>query len=333
MADYDVANRNYPSSGTIRYSPEVFSMKVMRIFTESTVHNEICNNDYEGDIKGKGDTVAIRVAPTYMNTNIYDVDEELVFETPSDLARQLPIDQAAYVAFALDDVDKVQSDLSLMEIFAERAANSLKIDIDKEVLLNISTGAMDTAAAATAGWATNSTGNEGLLAGKVSASWNLGGASAAGCVAIDGTNAVDYIADLGSVLDEADVGDEGRWVTLPAWYTNMLKKSDLKAADVTGDATGVIRTGLIGEIDRFKCYRTNLMNHVTDADGGAGSTSVEAFYVNAGVKDACTFASQLTKTKTTEDPKRFRELWASLMVYGRKVIMPEALATLYCYKG
>jgi len=220
-----------------------------------------------------------------------------------------------------------------MEIFAERAANSLKIDIDREVLLHMSTLAMSEAQATAASWATGSTGNQGAKAGKVSASWDLGSATAAGCIGIDGTNAVDYIADLGSVLDEADVPDDNRWCTLPAWYTNMLKKSDLKSADVTGDSTGVIRTGLIGEIDRFKIYRTNLMNHVTDADGGAGSTSVEAFYVQAGVKDATTFASQLTKTKQTEDPKRFRELWASLLVYGRDVIMQEALATLYCYKS
>lgn len=43
-------------------------------------------------------------------------------------------------------------------------------------------------------------------------------------VQITATNAVDMIADLGTVLDEADVPDEGRYFVIPAWYTTEVIK-------------------------------------------------------------------------------------------------------------
>lgn len=41
-------NATYPSSGAVKYAPIIFSSKVMRLYTESTVAMEICNSDYEG---------------------------------------------------------------------------------------------------------------------------------------------------------------------------------------------------------------------------------------------------------------------------------------------
>jgi len=313
----------YPSSGTIQYAPLLFSKKVMRLFTESTILNEITNNDYEGEIKGKGDQVQVRVAPTYMTVNDYVVNVDISFETPGEDARTLNIDQAKYVAFKLDEVDKVQSDLGLMGIFAERAANSLDIDTSRAVLSTMGLGAYDDSADV---WGAHTSGNIGATAGKLSGSFDLGVAGTP--IQVTASNALESIVDLGTVLDEADVPQEGRFIVLPAWFCNYLKKGDLKRADITGDGTGVIRSGLIGQIDNFMVYRSNLLKHVTDAH----LNSPEAFYVIAGVTDATTFASQVTKTETTPVENGFGEKWKTLLVYGNKVIQPEALAMFYCTK-
>jgi len=312
-------NATYPSSGAVKYAPAIFSNKVMRIFTESTVLNEITNNDYEGEIKGKGDTVNIRVAPTPIDGDVtaYVVGTPIVYGTPTENARSLTIDQAFYKAFDLDEVDKVQSDLGLMEIFAERAALSLKIDTDRRVLAYIP--------------ANVHADNKGAAAGKITGGFDLGAAGAPITVTKD--NAVDLIADLGTVLDEQNIPSEGRYVVLPAWFVNLLKKGDLKRADVTGDGTGVIRTGLVGQIDRFMVYQSNSILHVTEAGIGVGATDVETFSVIAGVKDAVTFASQINKTETIPNQDQFGERWRTLLLYGRKVIMPEAIALLLCTKS
>ena len=319
------AGANYPSSGTIKYAPIIFTKKVMRLFTESVILNEITNNDYEGEIKGKGDQVTVRVAPTYLNVGAYTVDTDITYEEPSEAARILNIDQAYYTAFKIDEIDKVQSDLDLMNIFAERAANSLNIDTSTRVLDVMGLGAGDNAADAL-GWGADTSGNIGATAGKVSGAYGLGVAGTP--IQITADNAVDYIADLGTVLTEANVPEQGRFIVLPAWYCNFIKKGDLRRVDVTGDSTGVIRTGLIGQIDNFMVYQSNLVKHVTDSH----TNDPEAFYVVAGVKDATTFASQVTKTETVVSEMTFGEKWRTLLVYGRKVIQSEALAMLYCTK-
>jgi len=317
------ANANYPSGGDVRYAPIIFTKKVMVLFTESLLLNEVCNNDYEGEIKGKGDQVEIRLAPTTMNVNAYVPGTPITYEIPSENARTLLIDQMYYAAFQIDEVDKVQSDLTLMNMFAERSAYSLNRTISSNVLDTMGTGAYTDSGDV---WSATCSGNQGATAGKVSEGYNLG--VAATPIQITADNALDYIADLGTVLTEADVPEEGRFLVLPAWYCNFLKKGDLKRSDVTGDGTGVVRTGMIGEIDNFKIYKSNLIKHVTDAH----ANSPEAFYVVAGVTDASTFASQITKTETVPDPNQFGELWRTLAVYGHKIIQPEALAMLYCTK-
>lgn len=277
------------------------------------------NNDYEGEINNKGDSVTVRVAPTPVAGDVspYVVGTDITYTRPSENARTLNIDQAFYKAFEVDEVDKVQSDLGLMEIFAERAAESLKIDTDRRILAYIPTEVHAD--------------NQGATAGRVTGGFNLGAAMAP--ISITATNAVDLIADLGTVLDEANVPDAGRYIVIPAWYANFLKKGDLKRVDITGDATGVIRTGLIGQIDRFQVYQSNSLYHVTEAGIGVGATDVETFFVLAGVKDAVTFASQVNKTETLPNPNQFGELWRTLLLYGRKVIMPEAIALLRCTKS
>jgi hypothetical protein len=75
----------------------------------------------------------------------------------------------------------------------------------------------------------------------------MGGAGAG--VAVTSTNATDLIVDINTVLDEQNIPSADRWVVLPAWFVALLKKGDLKSADITGDSTGLIRSGVIGMVN------------------------------------------------------------------------------------
>jgi hypothetical protein len=133
-------------------------------------------------------------------------------------------------------------------------------------------------------------------------------------------NATEFVVQMNQVLDEANQNQEGRWCVLPAWVCTALKTSDLKAANITGDGTGVIRTGLIGMIDRMHVYQNN--NLATDTAGGL---TTGEFGVLAGTNEAATFAAQITKSDTLRIPDSFGEYWRSLFVYGRAVVQPESL--------
>lgn len=199
-------------------------------------------------------------------------------------------------------------------MYAADAAERIKIAVDGEVLAYISQ-----LAAAT---------NQGNAAGAISGSYDLGAlAGTSTTKEITEDNAVDFIVEMGAVLSEANIPSEGRFLVLPVWYTALLQTGDLKRADVTGDPSGVIRTGAIGKIANFTIYESN--NLLTDTDGDEDT----ATYVIAGTKEACTFASQIDKVDTLQIEKSFGSYWRTLFVYGRSVVQPSALAVGVVKRG
>ena len=295
---------------TTKFVPELYSKKVLRNFYESTIYNECFNTDYEGEISGQGAKVHIRKTPE-ITVSSYSIGDTLDYEVPTKNATSLTIDQGVYSAFQVDDINKAQADIELVNMFAKDAALRIKINVDTEVLAYIATRA--------------DSDNAGLTAGAISGGIDLGLITGAGnSVDITTANAIEKIVDLNTVLDEANIPSEGRWVILPAWFCAMLKKGDLKAADITGDATGVIRNGVIGMVDRTTIYQSNLLHSATDGD------SETSWYVQAGTKEAATFASQVDKVDTLKIQDSFGEYWRTLFVYGRAVVQATALATLIC---
>jgi len=267
------------------------------------VFSQICNTDYEGEIKAQGDKVVIRKTPV-MTVSPYAVGTAIDYEVPEADSTELMVDLGMYSAFQIDDVDKAQSDLPLINLFAKDAGERIRIETDKEVLAYASTGAAAT--------------NKGATAGAITASINLGITTAP--VAITAANATEFIVLMNQVLDEANIPMEGRWCVVPAGFCTALKTSDLKAANITGDSTGVIRTGLVGMVDRMKVYQNNNL-----PAGVAGGLAAGETAVLAGTNEASSFAANITKTDTIKIPNSFGEYWRTLFVYGRAVVQPTAL--------
>jgi len=155
--------------------------------------------------------------------------------------------------------------------------------------------------------------NKGNTAGRITGNIDLG--STGTPVAISKTNVLDYIVDLGTVLDEANAPEAGRFLVIPAKMAGMIKKSDLKDASITGDSMSVIRNGRLGMIDRFTIY----MSHNLSVSSGK-------FSLIAGHKMGFTFASQMTNMETIRSESTFGNIVRGLQVYGYKVVKPEALA-------
>lgn len=303
----------YPyATGTVSYSgtfiPEIWSGKLIEKFYDATVLTAISNTNYEGEIRNQGDKVKIRTIPT-LNINDYESGQTLVNQRPTSNIVELNIDKGKYWSAIVDDVQDVQSDIGLMNMWAQDASEQMKITIDTDVLGNIIT---DVTAA-----------NKGATAGRISSSVNLGATGSP--VQLSKTNIVDFIVDLGQVLDEQNVPETGRFLVMPFWATAMLKKSDLKDASLTGDGTSPLRNGRLGMIDRFTLYQSNNIAKYTDG-------SVTAYDIMAGHKNGLTFASQLTKTETLRAESTFGNIMRGLQVYGYKVIDGTMLARGYVYK-
>lgn len=304
------ANRTVSSiAPSSRFIPEIWSSKLVVKFYESTVLSAISNTDYEGEISSYGDKVVIRTVP---DIQVYDYEKgkDLTYDTPDSPSVELVIDKGKHFNFTCDDVDKYQSDLKLMDDWSNDASEQMKIAIDRDVLGDI--------------YGSVAAENTGATAGKISGDINLGAAGAP--LALTSANILDYIVDCGTVLDEQDVPEEGRFLILPAWACGLIKKSELKDASIAGDGTSIMRNGRLGMIDRFTLYRSNLLAHTADTGG-------ESFHMLAGHKSGLTFASQMTNMETLRNPNRFGDLTRGLQVYGYEAIKPESLVHLYGRKG
>lgn len=297
------------AAGGANYSgnfiPEIWSSKLVENFYDASVLTAISNTDYEGEIKAHGDKVQIRLTPE-VTVRPYQKGMNLTVERPDKPKITLEIDQGEYFACIEDDVDKVQADINLMDEWSKDASEKMKLAIDAKVLTNILPDI--------------STFNMGATAGRISQSINLGSTGAP--VQVTKTNVLDLLVDAGTVLDEANAPESGRFLIIPAWMAGLIKKSDLKDASLTGDSSSVLRNGRLGMIDRFTLYTSHNLNSVVDS-------TYRCFSVIGGHKMGLTFASQMTEMESLRAESAFGNIIRGLQVYGYRVVKGEALTKLY----
>jgi hypothetical protein len=303
------ASNNLQTTGFI---PEIWSGKLVEKFYASTVLAAISNTDYEGEIKNQGDRVKIRTKPT-VTIRDYRADGLLGLDRPTGGSIELYIGLGKYFSLALDDVMEIQSDLNILSMWSDDAAQQLKIVIDQEVL----GGIVNQMAAA----------NQGTAAGILSASLNLGAKTTP--LSVVGRNAgtgqielIDVLLRMGQVLDEQNIPEVGRWVVMPAWAGRMIKQSELRQAYLSGDSVSMLRNGRLGMIDRFTIYISNLLPTATSDSTNFASGEQPIF---AGHSHALTFASQISKLETLRSELTFSQILRGLQVFGYQMVDGKAM--------
>ena len=294
------------------FIPEIWSGKLVEKFYASTVLAAISNTDYEGEIKNKGDRVKIRTKPT-VTIRDYQSDGLLALDRPTGGNLELYIGNGKYFSLILDDVMEVQSDLNILSMWSDDAAQQLKITVDRDVLGGI-VGQMAAA-------------NQGVAAGVITGSINLGAKGTP--LAVVGRNPgvgqvelVDVLLRIGQVLDEQNIPEVGRWIVMPAWAGRMIKQSELRQAYLSGDSVSMLRNGKLGMVDRFTIYISNLLpTNATD------STNFNAgeWPIFGGHAHGLTFASQISKVETLRSELTFGQILRGLQVYGYQVVDGKAL--------
>jgi hypothetical protein len=304
------------------FIPEIWSGKLIEKFYASTVLAAISNTDYAGEIKNQGDKVRIRTKPT-ISISDYAADQTLALQRPSGNVVDLLIDKGKYFNCILDDVMDVQSDLNLLSMWSDDAAEQMKITIDTAVL-----GALQNQAQAV--------NNRGAAAGKISHTINLGVTSTgplsvvarsptAGKVEI-----VDVILRMGQALDEQNIPETGRWIVMPTWAATLIKMSELREAYLSGDATSMLRNGRIGMVDRFTLYTSNLLPSGTTA---TPPLVAGEYVMYGGHAHGLTFASQMTKMETLRSEQTFGTILRGLQVFGYKAVDDSALVQAVIVNG
>lgn len=268
------------------FIPEIWSKKLLKIFDANAVMANLVNRDFEGEIASAGDVVKVRTFGD-VDINDYTRDMQINFQTLTDPMQEMTIDQQKYFAFKVDDLDKAQADTNILEGYAGRAAIAIRNVVDTRLLGH---------------YADVDAGN--VLGTDVSP------------ITLTATNIYGYIADLGELLDNANIPAEGRnLVITPKFKTMLLKSDEFTRATSLGD--NVVQNGYIGNVAGFAVHVS------TNLAAVSGVVNLMAFN-----RDFISYASQVSKIENVRPYNMFADAVKGLYLYGSKVFHPTAGAVL-----
>lgn len=170
------------------FIPEVWSSELLVALRKTMVYTNLVNRDYEGEIAGKGDTVHITSISDPVIKD-YVKNQDIDWQVLDDADRALVVDQAKYLAFTLDDVDKRQAAGDIMGKAVDGGGYGLADAADRYI----------------AGQYTQAATNLGTQA------------------VLTPANAFDQLAKLRTKLVEKNVPESAqKFVVVPPWYMELL---------------------------------------------------------------------------------------------------------------
>ena len=274
------------------FIPQVWSARLLENLNKNHVFVNLCNRNYEGEIKGYGDQVKINSIGR-VTIGDYSKNTDITApETLTDAQRILLINQGKYFNFQIDDVDRVQQRPKVMDEAMREASYELADKCDKYIA-SFYTEAKET---------------------------NCIGDDTTPTTFSAATDAYNMLVRVSVKLDEANVTKASRWIVVPAWYHALLLLDNRFVQAGTSTADNVLRNGEVGRAAGFTIYVSNNL--------AATGDDKDVFKIMAGYEQTISFAEQIVKVEAYRPEKRFSDAVKGLHVYGAKVIRPDTLAVL-----
>ncbi len=278
------------------FIPTVWAARLLVALEKSLVYGQtnVCNRDYEGEIRKSGNTVKI-ASIGEVNVDDYVTNTEIGDpQVLTDTEQSLLIDQAKYFNFVVDSVDRAQQNVNVLDEAMRRASWKLR-DVADAFLA----GTMETAVP----------------------SGNTIGTDEDPIVPTS-DDAYEYLVDLGVRLDEANAPIDGRFVVVPAWFHGLLLKDDRFVRAGSRRSDTALRNGQVGEAAGFNILKSN----------NVPNTTGEKYKIIAGHSIATAYVEQIVDVQTYKPEKRFGDAVKGLHVYGAKVVRATSLAMLIADK-
>ena len=276
----------------INFIPTVWAARLLDALEGALVYGQsnVCNRDYEGEIRDAGNQVKvasigdITIGDYVKDTDIADP------EILTDDEQTMLIDQQKYFNFYVDSIDRAQANVNLLDEAMVKAARALK-DAADNYIASVMDAAIPTQ---------NKIGSLGTP--KIPTK----------------DDAYEYLVDLGTILDEANVPLEGRFCIVPAWFHGLLLKDDRFVGTGSLRSDKALANGAVGEAAGFTILKSN----------NVPNTTATKYRIIAGHRVATSYAEQILDIQAYQPEKRFGDAIKGLHVYGAKVLQPTALACL-----
>jgi P22 coat protein - gene protein 5. len=138
-----------------------------------------------------------------------------------------------------------------------------------------------------------------------------------------GDTMFDHMLDMGKMLNDVDVPENGRFAILPPWGIRMLA-GDARFTDMSASSSPeALRNGWVSRAAGFDVYMSN--NLLTDAVSQPEKINHVCMF---GHPKATTLAQQLTGVEAYRPELRFADAVKGLLLYGYKVVRPTCLGVL-----
>ncbi|MFZ1702141.1 MAG: hypothetical protein WBO10_06250 [Pyrinomonadaceae bacterium] len=281
----------------LEFIPTVWAARLLTALDKALVYGQanVCNRDYEGEIRESGNTVKIASVGD-VTIDDYTKDEDISDpEVLTDEDQSLTIDQAKYFNFYVDSIDRAQQNVNVLDEAMRRSAWKLRDHADT------------------------------FLAATMEAAVPIGNTIGTALAPIEPTkdDAYEHLVDIGVLLDESDTPIDGRFVIVPAWFHGLLLKDDRFVRSGTMPGERRLQNGEVGEAAGFAILKSNNVPNV----------SGEKYKIIAGHRVATAYVEQIVDVQTYKPEKRFGDAVKGLHVYGAKTVRPVNLAMMIADKA
>jgi hypothetical protein len=276
------------------FIPQLWSANVLSALDKVHVFGDLCNRNYEGQIRGMGDRVKINQIGAITVSNYTKNSTTISYQDLEDAAMWLTIDNAKYFAFGVDDVDAAQMNVDIMTEATRKAAYSLNDAVDSYI------AGLHAKAGVTASLGTTAT--PLTITAKATTGSNI--------------SVLELFSLISQKMNEANAPVDGRWIVCPPWLVQKLIMASVFTVTTTQQEAMVN-----GRVARALGFDIRMSNNVV----GTTSTTVNKVLAGSGTI-AISFAEQLNKVEAIRREGAFENAVRGLHLYGANIVQPDALA-------
>jgi N4-gp56 family major capsid protein len=289
------------------FIPEIWAARLQRHLDRKLIYAQplVCNREWEGEISEAGDTVHIqKIGDPTVFDYVPGVDMDSA-EEPDGTTQSLTVDQFKAFNMVVDDVNKVQANVNLLDSFATRAGVKMAQTIDSFV------SSVMSAAATTAPVGTDALPVQVLADGS------------------GDFTPYELAVLMEQHLAEQEAPDDNRWLAIdPPFEAQVrLDPNFIKASEIGAE---LVRNGVIGKISGFELLRTTGVP--TSAGSGGGEHIPNRKIIGGAGNYSTTFANQLTELVPYKPELRFGDAVKGLEVFGAKTLEPATLIQAHVAK-
>lgn len=280
--------------------PEMWSLSLNKKLDKSGVGMKVVNKIFEKDIKNYGDTVHINELGD-VTVSDYSEDVEtggVKYQRVDTTAQLLKLDQSKAFGIFISDITAQQSNVKdLQSKFEDRAKTA--IDLTKDTFILGAFAEIPSENKKADVTLTKDNAYKSLV-------WLA--------KTLKNNNAIQQKNDKVFKANQAADGQAMPYVVInPDVEAILLQSPDFIHATNAGDR--VLREGSIGTIAGLDVL---VSTNLPTVEGKVN--------IMAGINEAIAYAGNISKVETMRDPTHFGTNVRGLYVYGKKVVLPKALA-------